>query len=124
MKKRGFSMIELVISLMILGIIYMNVAGLFKTNLHQDQVFYGTFADTWNKYNTVIESVYKNKNVPLTSSTATVTLSNVAILEEKEISTDTPTIIAKDSIVLQKINVQYRLQTLKDITMIFCQLTH
>lgn len=115
MKKRGFSMIELVISLMILGIIYMNVAGLFKTNLHQDQVFYGTFADTWNKYNTVIESVYKNKNVPLTSSTATVTLSNVAILEEKEISTDTPTIIAKDSIVLQKINVQYRLQTLKDI---------
>jgi len=60
MKKHGFSMIELVVSLMLLGIIYLNVAGLFKTNLHQDQVFYGTFADTWNQYNTVIDALYNS----------------------------------------------------------------
>ena len=115
MKKHGFSMIELVVSLMLLGIIYLNVAGLFKTNLHQDQVFYGTFADTWNQYNTVIDAVYNRKSIPLTSTTATVVLTDVATLLEQEMLSNTPTVIAKDSVVLQKLSVQYKLPTHKDI---------
>jgi len=115
MKKHGFSMIELVVSLMLLGIIYLNVAGLFKTNLHQDQVFYGTFADTWNQYNTVIDAVYNRKSIPLTSTTATVVLTDVATLLEQEMLFNTPTVIAKDSVVLQKLSVQYKLPTHKDI---------
>jgi len=115
MKKHGFSMIELVVSLMLLGIIYLNVAGLFKTNLHQDQVFYGTFADTWNQYNTVIDAVYNRKSIPLTSTTATVVLTDVATLLEQEMLFNTPTVIAKDSVVLQKLSVQYKLPTHKNI---------
>ncbi len=115
MKKHGFSMIELVVSLMLLGIIYLNVAGLFKTNLHQDQVFYGTFADTWNQYNTVIDAIYNSSSILLTSSTAKITLSEVARLEEREKLSNTSTVVQKDSVILQKLSVQYKLPTQKEI---------
>jgi len=93
----------------------MNVAGLFKTNIHQDTVFYTTFSDTWNQYNTVIDTIYNHSSIPLTSSTATVKLSDVAKLEEKEMLSNKETIVQKDSVVLQKMSIQYKLPTQKEI---------
>lgn len=93
----------------------MNVAGLFKTNIHQDTVFYTTFSDTWNQYNTVIDAIYNRSSIPLTSSVATVKLSDVATLEEKEMLSNKEIIVQKDSVVLQKLSVQYKLPTQKEI---------
>lgn len=93
----------------------MNVAGLFKTNIQQDTVFYTTFSDTWNQYNTVIDAIYNRSSIPLTSSVATVKLSDVATLEEKEMLSNEEIIVQKDSVVLQKLSVQYKLPTQKEI---------
>jgi len=60
----------------------------------------------------------------LTSTTATVVLTDVATLLEQEMLFNTPTVIAKDSVILQKLSVQYKLPTHKDISTIYYQLTH
>jgi len=102
----GFTMIELIISILLLGIIYMNVAGLFKSNQQQHTIIQTNITDTWKAYNSVVDAVYNTGQLSTTQDRITATLSTVATWDEQVYSGNKVVVDKDNSLILQRLDVK------------------
>ena len=102
----GFTMIELIMSILLLGIIYMNVAGLFKSNQQQHTMIQTNITDTWKAYNSVVDAVYNTGQLSTTQDRITATLSTVATWDEQVYSGNKVVVDKDNSLILQRLDVK------------------
>lgn len=102
----GFTVIELIISILLLGIIYMNVAGLFKSNQQQHTMIQTNITDTWKAYNSVVDAVYNTGQLSTTQDRITATLSTVATWDEQVYSGNKVVVDKDNSLILQRLDVK------------------